>query len=138
MATRLDLQTLANARLAEAGVLLDNGLFSGAYYLAGYAVELAPKVLISGKFVANEIPDRAFVNKVHTHVLVELIEHAGLKPELTARRLQDDQFGAGWEIAKAWNESARYRIIEEADAHALVDSISHPQHGVFPWIRTYW
>ncbi len=36
---RLDLQTLAHEKIAEAKILLDAGKGTGAYYLAGYAVE---------------------------------------------------------------------------------------------------
>jgi hypothetical protein len=40
MLTRDHLQRLAQVRLTEAGLLLDQGHCSGAYYLAGYAAEL--------------------------------------------------------------------------------------------------
>jgi len=36
---RRDLQELSKVRLKEARALLDFGLYDGAYYLAGYAVE---------------------------------------------------------------------------------------------------
>ncbi len=36
---RGDLQRLSNARIRKAKVLFDAGEYSGAYYLAGYAVE---------------------------------------------------------------------------------------------------
>jgi len=36
---RKDLQDLALIRLKEAKALLDKGLYDGAYYLCGYAVE---------------------------------------------------------------------------------------------------
>jgi hypothetical protein len=44
--TRTDLQQLADARIAEANALLAAGLWDGAYYLAGYAVECALKACI--------------------------------------------------------------------------------------------
>ncbi len=42
---RKDLQDLSKVRLKEATALLKAGLFGGAYYLAGYAVECALKSL---------------------------------------------------------------------------------------------
>lgn len=44
--TRVEFQRLAEARLVEAKALLDVGKWDGAYYLAGYAVELALKACI--------------------------------------------------------------------------------------------
>lgn len=44
---RQDLQELSRVRLKEATALLKLGLFDGAYYLAGYAVECALKACIA-------------------------------------------------------------------------------------------
>jgi len=55
---RATFQKLAEARLAEATLLLASGLPSGAYYLAGYAIECALKAIIAAQFRASEIPDR--------------------------------------------------------------------------------
>jgi HEPN domain-containing protein len=41
---------LAEQRLAEAELLLANGFWSGAYYLAGYALECALKAKIASSF----------------------------------------------------------------------------------------
>ena len=43
IATKAEFQELAEQRLAEAKALLDQGQWDGAYYLAGYAVELGPQ-----------------------------------------------------------------------------------------------
>lgn len=75
-------QQLAELRLAEAKLLLANGLPSGAYYLAGYAVECALKSIIAMGFRANEIPDKYLVNSVYTHNLNELLNLAGLRRPL--------------------------------------------------------
>src|SRR6185436_11049822 len=58
---------LAEERLAEATELLKTRHWSGAYYLAGYAAELALKAVIAGQFVAGAIPDKRLVNAVYTH-----------------------------------------------------------------------
>src|ERR1700733_9390749 len=70
---RATFQQLAELRLAEAKSLLEKGLPSGAYYLAGYAIECALKAIIATGFRANEIPDKSLVNSVYTHNLNELL-----------------------------------------------------------------
>jgi hypothetical protein len=44
---RATFQQLAELRLAEARALHAEGLYSGAYYLAGYAIECALKAKIA-------------------------------------------------------------------------------------------
>jgi uncharacterized protein with von Willebrand factor type A (vWA) domain len=62
-------QQLARLRLDEAKLLARENQASGAYYLGGYAIECALKARIAKQFRANEIPDRALVNRVYTHDL---------------------------------------------------------------------
>ncbi|MBA4748235.1 MAG: HEPN domain-containing protein [Sphingopyxis sp.] len=64
---RLQFQKLAELRLNDAELLLANERFSSAYYLAGYAVELGLKACISKQIVADTIPEKSFIIKVHTH-----------------------------------------------------------------------
>jgi hypothetical protein len=138
MLTRVDLAQLAAMRLEESRLLLENGLHSGAYYLAGYAAELALKVPIAAKFAGNEIPDRSFVNAIYTHDLEKLITHAGLLPALRKRQSDDIEFATNWEVVKNWNEGSRYRVMTEEEAKSLFEALSHPNTGVFPWIQMHW
>src|SRR5882762_8203261 len=69
---RATFQQLAESRLAEARLLLANGLPSGAYYLAGYAIECALKAIIAADFRATEIPDPKYVRDIYTHDLSAL------------------------------------------------------------------
>ncbi|MGB7136749.1 MAG: HEPN domain-containing protein [Acidobacteriaceae bacterium] len=59
---RKDLQSLANTRLREARVLFRAKEFSGAYYLAGYAVECALKACIAKQYRQHDFPDRKTVS----------------------------------------------------------------------------
>jgi hypothetical protein len=59
---RTTFQQLAEARIGEAKLLLANGHPSGAYYLAGYAVEYALKARIAEEFHEGEIPRLSFVH----------------------------------------------------------------------------
>ena len=59
--TRSEFQELAEQRLVEAKALLDQGQWDGAYYLAGYAVELALKACIIKTLMATDaFPDKEF------------------------------------------------------------------------------
>jgi hypothetical protein len=53
---RKDLQELSTVRPKEAAALLKAGLFDGAYYLAGYAVECALKACIAKGTQRYEFP----------------------------------------------------------------------------------
>ena len=68
---------IADLRLDEAKVLLRENQPSGAYYLAGYAIECALKAIIAKQFRGDEIPDKALVNRVDTHDLSELLSACG-------------------------------------------------------------
>src|SRR5271157_3191242 len=75
---RKDLQELSKGRLKEARALLKLGLFDGAYYLAGYAVECALKACIAKGTGRGEFPDKKKVDSSHSHNLRDLIKVAGL------------------------------------------------------------
>jgi HEPN domain-containing protein len=84
MLTKVDLEALAVTRLEDAILLLDAGRSSSAYYLAGYAVELALKACVAKAFQPNAIPDKAFVNEIYTHSLEKLPSTAGLLKPFSA------------------------------------------------------
>ncbi len=64
--------------------MLDNGLYEGAYYLAGYAVECAIKACIAKQTKRYDFPpDRRTVDKIYSHDLEDLIGLAELRNDLT-------------------------------------------------------
>src|SRR5262245_23554248 len=128
------LQKLAEERLAEAKLLLASGYPSGAYYLAGYAVELALKVPIATKFVASEIPDKSFVNAIYTHDLTKLLSLAGLKADLDASMEEQPELKEHWEIIKEWSEQARYDVWTREAAEMMLDAIEGEEGGLLPWL----
>ena len=105
---RNDLQKLARIRIKEAKVLLDNGCFEGAYYLAGYAVECALKACIAKKTMRHHFPDKQLVNQAHTHDLQTLVVVAGLKKAREKRKTSCPQFELNWGVVKDWSEQTRY------------------------------
>jgi hypothetical protein len=68
-----DLEALSDVRIREAKLLYQAQYYSGAYYLAGYAVELAIKACIAKHIRSGFIPDRSFVNRIYQHKPDDLI-----------------------------------------------------------------
>jgi len=131
-----DLEALAEERLHESQALLDGHKWSGAFYLSGYAIELGLKAIVASQFRANEIPDKKLVLKIWTHDLETLLDLAGLKPTFLEMCRRSPEFEANWNTVKGWNESARYRRIEESEARAMLEAVSDPGEGIFGWIRS--
>jgi hypothetical protein len=133
--TRTDLQTLAEKRIKEAGILLAAGEFDGAYYLAGYGMECALKACIL-KRLANYWPeDKKFIEKCYTHDLKILLQHADLEGEMNAA-------GAvllRWLEVKDWTEQSRYQVGKTGpDVRRFYQAIVDPAEGVLQWLRTRW
>lgn len=138
MLAKSDLKILSLARIEDAFILYEAGKYSSAYYLAGYAVELAIKVCISDLFQAGVIPDKALVNATYSHNLENLMNVAGLKPDLQTELKQNPQFSAYWGIASKWSEQSRYLITDSVSANHLLTSIRDPEDGVLQWLKQRW
>jgi hypothetical protein len=135
---RTDLQKLADERIAEAKILIDAGRSSGAYYLAGYAVECGLKACIAKLTKADEFPDKNFGAKCWVHDIEHLVDLAGLKPKRNADAGANANLDANWAIVRDWREDSRYKQIIQADAQALYDGITQNPDGVLLWIRLHW
>ncbi len=135
---RADFQTLSGIRIKEAKALLDRGLYDGAYYLAGYAVECALKACIVKLTREHDFPDKDVVNKSWTHNLIQLVEVAGLEKERKEKASADKEFEIRWGLVKDWSEDSRYRKVGEKEAGQLYEAISDPKHGVLPWLEQHW
>src|SRR3989442_15738159 len=107
MLTKTDLEALAQTRLEDALFLFQAGRASSAYFLAGYAVELALKACIAKNFQSDVIPDKAFVLEIYTHSLDKLLGTAGLRPQYEVDSKSDPQFATAWGIASKWTEESR-------------------------------
>ena len=135
---RADFQRLAQVRLGEARVLLDNAQYAGAYYLSGYVVECALKACIARQTQQYDLPDRNLVNQSYTHDLTRLINVAGLRLSLDQESNRDPLFAVYWNVVKDWSEESRYLEQSEAVARDLYTAIADTHHGVFQWIQQYW
>ena len=136
---RTDLQQLAKLRIKEAKVLLDNGCYEGAYYLAGYTIECALKASIARQTNRYDFPDKKLVNAIHTHNLTSLVEFAGLEAELRKNAQLNRLFEDNWKVVKDWSEAARYQSgISQKVAEDLYSAISDRRNGVLIWLKRYW
>lgn len=133
-----NLRVLAEARIREAGALLTAGEWSGAYYLAGYAIECGLKARIARSFGRFSMPDLALVKNSYTHDLTALVSVAQLKGQLEAAELADPAFAVNWALVKDWNETSRYETWTDVEANELYQAITQRGHGVFRWIKANW
>jgi hypothetical protein len=132
---RADLQRLAEMRLTEARSLLVAGGPSGAYYLAGYAVECGLKSCIAKQVRQFDFPDRRLAQAAHTHDLVELRGLAGLGENVV---VMPPSVKPRWLVAKDWSEVSRYEVHSSTVARSLVDAVGDPSDGVLEWLKQHW
>ena len=137
---RLDFQKLAEIRIKEAKVLLDNKCFEGAYYLAGYGVECALKACIAKKTKLHDFPPpKKVVEDIYTHSIMKLLVRAELGLELKNQEATVIQFKLNWAVVKDWSEHKRYETqIDTKRARDLYRAITNSRNGVLPWLKKYW
>ncbi|MGA3054885.1 MAG: DNA-binding protein [Candidatus Korobacteraceae bacterium] len=133
------LRTLAASRLEEARVLLENKLWTGAYYMTGLAVECALKAYLASTVKAHDFPDKEFVNKMYVHRLEALFTaDAALWAALQADMKTDAKLNVNWSTVKDWDDGKRYDIVEELEARGLYEATTEAGSGVMEWIRRRW
>jgi AbiV family abortive infection protein len=136
---RTDLQLLADDRLADAEILLANGRFGAAYYLAGYAVECALKACIAKLTKAEDFPIKNSTNTVYIHDLKKLATVAAVDVTITQLAKGDQAFGDNWDVVTHWSEESRYdRAVDQRLAELMVDAVANARSGVLQCIRQYW
>ncbi len=138
---RAEFQDLADLRIAEAECLFHNGLFEGAYYLAGYSVECGLKACIAKLTKQYDFPDRNTKDTHYVHDFVKLVKTAGLSAILEADCTAKPDLDANWVIVRKWREDSRYEPKgrkTEDHSRDLIQAITQPRDGVLSWIRLYW
>jgi hypothetical protein len=145
-----EIKDLARQRLTEAEILLKNTMCDGAFYLAGYSVELTLKAKICERLgipnlfdvtntAANSIKGIGDIRKaLKTHNLFILLVFSGLKVKF------DDEKAMNKELAKAnsllfnsWDENARYKPcghVSDKDVEKLITLLSG-ENGLITWIE---
>ena len=134
---RADLQRLSTARIREAKVLLKAGEYSGAYYLAGYAVECALKASIAKRIRRHDFPDKNLAQDSWIHDLGKLAKLADPHGRLAGARAANATLEANWNLVKNWSEQSRYSMWTQTAAKDMIDAITK-RDGVLPWIKQLW
>ena len=133
------LQTLAEARLEDARILLINKQWTGSYYMTGLAVECALKACLARAVREHDYPDKKFVNDMYQHRLQKLMESdAGLWKALQADMNTNANLAANWSTLKDWDDEKRYDIVHEQTARGLYDAAADAGSGILQWIRGRW
>jgi hypothetical protein len=137
---RTDLQQLSQDRLLDAEALIAASRWSGAYYLAGYAIECALKAAVLQYVERTGIifEDKKSAEKCWTHDIEVLVKMADLEVPRGKAIRTNTQLGTNWLLAKDWNELSRYRNSTQAQAESMYNAISDPTNGVLQWIKLYW
>ena len=135
---RLQFQALADIRIGDANALIVAGCWSGAYYMAGYAVECGLKACIAKLTNQHDFPDKKFALECFTHNIEDLVRSAGLRLPRDQDCSADASLSRHWLIVRDWDEKSRYQAWSEFDARKLVVAVTEPNHGVLPWIMAHW
>ncbi len=145
-----EIKNLAMQRLEEARILFRNGMSDGAFYLAGYSVELMLKAKICERLGIPNLFDESHPNNktisgigelrkiLKTHNLFILLIISGLKTKF------DDEKATNKELAKAnsllfnaWDENARYKpcgYMLDKDVEKLLNLLTGVK-GILTWIK---
>lgn len=89
---------IADDRVREATILLGSGQFTGAAYLAGYAVELLLKAVLSSRRHGGiRLVDSSEVSfEYKTHNLEDLLKFCGLKDQMRSAAARNFELGSNW------------------------------------------
>lgn len=139
--TREHWQRMAGTRIDDAKALLRASQWSGAYYLAGYAVECGLKACIVKRVGAKPeliFRDREFARRCWTHAAEELVALADLKAARDADVEGNPIRDQSWQFVRTWTEADRYEVNSSAAAKQLFNAVANVKHGVLPWIKSYW
>ncbi|MRG44581.1 HEPN domain-containing protein [Chitinophaga sp. SYP-B3965] len=138
MLLKEDLRKIAQNRLKDSNILLQNKRYSAAMYLAGYAIELMLKLKICGLlrfkrgFPENETEFNAYkatadgasllsttitkLRQIKNHNLADLLKYSGKEVAVLARCPGE------WAGISGWGPDQRYsaRIIRKATAAEFI------------------
>jgi hypothetical protein len=108
-----DLRAIAEARLKDAKVLLENERIDGAGYICGYVIELALKARICSTLNWPGFPAKRseFENlaSFKTHRLDILLSLSGQEDRIKTEHL------INWSSVATWDPEVRYRTLGESD-----------------------
>ena len=122
MISTMDLKSAARAYLRDATILLREQRYDGAYYLCGYAVELALKARICRTLRWTGFPQtRAEFEgrqSLKTHDLEDLLQVTGVGARVKAKNF------AEWSIVLNWNPEKRYQKTGNSTKQDAADMVA--------------
>lgn len=146
-----EIRSLAKQRLKEAEILYNSGMCDGAFYLAGYSMELTLKAKICDKLGIPNLFDetskdangisgiREIRKTLKTHNLFILLIFRGLKIKFDAEKVTNKHLSkANSLLFNAWDENARYKPcghMLDIDVKKLINLLSG-DNGILTWIET--
>lgn len=145
-----EIKDLAQLRLKEAEILYKNGMCDGAFYLAGYSVELMLKAKICERLGIPNLFDETDVTvnsmkgigeirkTLKTHNLFTLLIFSGLKVKFDIdKSTNKDLAKENSLLFNAWDENARYKPcghMLDKDVEKLLNLLSGT-NGILSWIE---
>ncbi len=109
MITTKDLRAISRERLRDARALLRAKRFDGAYYICGYAVELALKARSCRTLKWLDFPetpqDFKGLLSFKTHDLAMLLRLSGIAVRVREKYMME------WSVVLEWRPEVRYRIV---------------------------
>ncbi|MDR1964174.1 MAG: HEPN domain-containing protein [Planctomycetaceae bacterium] len=151
MKTPQEIEILAWERLDEAKVLYENQKYDGAFYLAGYAVELMLKAKIASRFgitglfddsdpMSNTIEGIGDVRRaVKTHNLRVLMIFSCLREEFETECETNAEFSFFADmLLGGWSEQSRYKTLGSTNREILkeiLDILENKTQGILQWIK---
>ena len=147
-----EITLIAESRLEEARILLDNGKCEGAFYLAGYSVELMLKAqvckhlqipsLFDGRNC--EVEGIADIKRaVQTHQLKPLLILSGLFQKFNNDKAGNLILAETYALLDGWNETVRYRAINSQSKKTVEELIQlleidkeGKNKGLLVWVKS--
>lgn len=126
---------LAATRLKEAKILYKSRRYSGAYYLAGYAIELGIKAFYCKSVKKCTFPPKVkVVAELYKHDLNELMKACALNREFNKDAQSDNSLQSNWGTVKDWSVESRYSQINKSDSKSMINSVE----AILKWMQTKW
>ena len=148
-----EIKNLANLRLSEAETLCKEGKYDGAFYLAGYSVELMLKAKICEHFKIDNLFDKEgcqiqsisnLRNVVETHDINLLLIFSGLIEKFQREKARNTKLRNSYSFFMAntgnktdWNEQVRYLPKGSKTKEVVEEFINllHDEEGLLKWIE---
>ena len=124
MISRESLHDIAEEKLNDARILLDNSSWNGAVYLSGYAIVRALKARICTTLGWNDFPHTTseFSNfrSFKTHNLDVLLTLSGMEQHIRDTHITE------WSTVATWDPEVRYRndgVTTHEHAVTMIDAV---------------